>query len=746
MHRTWVDRARGALLMVAASVGGAATAGEPLSQRPLDVPDLAITTTGWVYALARQSDGSVIVGGDFIRVNGERRRNLARITAQGTLDAQWDPAPDGIIVDALAVDAQDRVYVAGTFDRIGGAARHNLARLDGHGRGTADANWQVAGAGGVTRLAVDGSVLYVGGAFDAIANEPRNGLARIRADGSLDPDWAPQPDTPDIVALALDGAHLYLAGGFHAVDGSARNGLARVSIANGVVDPGWNPAPAPDGSEDPPYQGVASLVAHQGVVHVGGTFRRIANADRANLAALSAVDGGVLPFGAPAVGPVARLVRDDAGALYVVESDLHTIHKLDEQDGSALAFASPQVQVEALVADDERVTVGGYFDAAPGRDDVSLMRLEPDGVHGNTPWTFDRTGYVHAVKPLHDGSLLVGGNFRRVEGQARHGIAHVLADGGLDATFDLAVDDGASTHAFAEDAQGRIYVAGIWQQGGVNGSVVRVDAHGAIDPDWAPQADGIVWDVVPDAGDVFLAGDFRHIGATWRPGIAKLGDGTGAPLDPDWNPQPTWSGSPGYVFDLVAAAGSIYASGQFDTIGGEARTGLARLQRSGTGTATAWNPAVDGTVNAMLPVGGAMVLAGAFGHVGSDVRNGLAKVDLQGDGALLPWDPLGSTAARFVATAPADDGAIYAFGWRDVGTDAVSVLRIDGGGVVDAAWRVHVGDVDHTLETIAGDGAGSLWLGGSFDRVGGRCRLGLAAVGAQAVVDRVFDDGFEACP
>lgn len=746
MRRKWVDRARGALLAVVTGWGGATAAGQAPSQRPLDVPDLAITTTGWVYALARQSDGSVIVGGDFILVNGVRRRNLARITAQGALDAQWDPAPDGVVVDALAVDAQDRVYVVGTFDHIGGAARRNIARLDGHGRGNADANWQVAGAGGITRLAVDGDVLYVGGGFDTVAGEPRNGLARIRADASLDPAWAPQPDLPDISALALVGAHLYVAGGFRAIDGTARNGLARVSLATGDVDPGWNPAPAPDGSEDPPYQGVASIVAQGGVVHVGGTFRRIAQADRDNLAALSTVDGSVMPFGAPPVGPVARLVRDGAGALYVVESDLHTIRKLDAHDGHALAFASPGVQVEALVADDERVTLGGYFDPAPGRVDISLLQLEADGAPGAASWAFDRAGYVHAVQPLRDGSVVVGGNFRRVDGQARHGIARVLGDGRLDPAFDLAVDDGASTHAFAEDAQGRLYVAGIWQQDGINGSIARLDAQGVLDPDWAPQPDGIVWDVALESGDVFLAGEFRRIGATWRPAIAKLGAGTGAPLDTDWNPQPSWSGSAGYVFDIAAAAGSIYASGQFDAIGGEPRAGIARLERSGSGTVMAWNPGVDGTVYAMLPLGDTMVLAGAFDHVGSGVRHGLARVALQGDGALLAWDPLGSTPARFTSVARADDDAIYAYGWRDVATDAVSVLRIDDGGAIDAAWRVEVGDIDHTLETIAGDGAGTLWLGGSFDRVGGRCRLSLAAVGAQAIVDRLFDDGFEACP
>ena len=745
MQAGWIDRVRGALLFAAAGFAGWAGAGTP---PPLPVPDLAVTTTGWVYALARQSDGAVIVGGDFIQVNGVRRHNLARITADGVLDPHWNPAPDGIIVDALAVDAQDRVYVAGTFDRIGGAERHHLARLDGHGRGAADADWQAADAGGITRLAVAADALYVGGAFDRIGGEPRNGLARLRLDGSLDPDWAPQPDVPDITAIVLDGDRLYLAGSFDAIDGLARNGLARLSRSTGMVDAGWNPAPAQDDSEDPPYQGVAAIAVRDSLVFVGGTFRRIGGADRDNFAALSSIDGGAQPFGAPAIGPVRRFERDGDGALYVLEADLHAIHKLDEQSGGALAFASPPVQVEAFVADSTRVTLGGWFDTAPDRDDVSLMQLDPAGAHAGAAWKVDRVGYVHAVQVLHDDSIIVGGNFRRVDGQRRHGIARVTADGTLDAGFDPALDDvagaGASVQAIAEDAQGRIYIAGQWLRDGVPGRIARLDAHGVPDPDWMPQPDGAVWSIAIDGGDVFLAGDFRHVGADWRYGLARLGDGSGAPLDPDWNPQARWSGSPGYVFGLVAAAGSLYVSGQFDQIGGEPRAGLARVQRGGTGATMAWNPAIDGAVNAMRVHDDALLIAGTFTHVGSQARSGLAKIGLAGDGTVLAWNPLGATPARFAAIAPVADGTLYAFGWRDVADDAVGVLRIDGD-TIDPAWRVQVEDIDHTLETIVGGRDGRLYLGGSFDRVGDRCRLGLAAVGAGAIGDRVFADDFETC-
>jgi len=80
--------------------------------------DAQVQSSGAVYAIARQPDGKVIVGGDFWFAGGLPRQNLARINPDGTLDPFWSPDPDGI-VNAIAVEGTS-VFVGGIFHRHSG--------------------------------------------------------------------------------------------------------------------------------------------------------------------------------------------------------------------------------------------------------------------------------------------------------------------------------------------------------------------------------------------------------------------------------------------------------------------------------------------------------------------------------------------------------------------------------------------------------------------------------------------------
>ncbi len=86
-----------------------------------------------VQALALQSDGKVLVGGEFTGFRGVTARRLARLEANGQLDSGFQSAmgangPDSTVF-GLLVQADGRIVVSGQFGQIGGASRANLARL-----------------------------------------------------------------------------------------------------------------------------------------------------------------------------------------------------------------------------------------------------------------------------------------------------------------------------------------------------------------------------------------------------------------------------------------------------------------------------------------------------------------------------------------------------------------------------------------------------------------------------------------
>jgi hypothetical protein len=89
---------------------------------------------GVVQDVVTRPDGRLLIRGSFIRVQGIARPGLARLEADGTLDASFDPGT-GVqgALSGWAVQEDGRVLLAGTLTAVNGVARTNYARLDADG-------------------------------------------------------------------------------------------------------------------------------------------------------------------------------------------------------------------------------------------------------------------------------------------------------------------------------------------------------------------------------------------------------------------------------------------------------------------------------------------------------------------------------------------------------------------------------------------------------------------------------------
>jgi hypothetical protein len=83
-----------------------------------------------VFAIALQPDGKVIIGGNFLHVNGISRKYLARLNANGSLDPSFNSANglDGAVL-TMALQPDGRLLVGGYFASVNGIARNYIARL-----------------------------------------------------------------------------------------------------------------------------------------------------------------------------------------------------------------------------------------------------------------------------------------------------------------------------------------------------------------------------------------------------------------------------------------------------------------------------------------------------------------------------------------------------------------------------------------------------------------------------------------
>ena len=85
-----------------------------------------------VASIAVQSDGKILIGGYFTAVNGTNRNNIARLNANGSPDSSFNPGTgtDGW-VRSIALQSDGNVLIGGDFTIVNGAVRPRVARLYG---------------------------------------------------------------------------------------------------------------------------------------------------------------------------------------------------------------------------------------------------------------------------------------------------------------------------------------------------------------------------------------------------------------------------------------------------------------------------------------------------------------------------------------------------------------------------------------------------------------------------------------
>src|SRR6266513_494859 len=200
-----------------------------------------------IYTVVSQPDGKIILGGDFLGINGQARRYLARASRDGTLDVSFntDIGPDlglAVYVTVAAPQPDGRILVGGKFATADGADRHQLARLNSDG--SLDPSFNPKGGPNappsIVLVLPDGKIL-IAGAFSIFDGVGRAGLARLNGDGTLDTSFDPGSGiggdyvTPDTVAVQPDGKVL-VGGRFTSFNGTTGiSGIVRLN-PDGSVD------------------------------------------------------------------------------------------------------------------------------------------------------------------------------------------------------------------------------------------------------------------------------------------------------------------------------------------------------------------------------------------------------------------------------------------------------------------------------------------------------------------------------
>ena len=659
-----------------------------------------------VEAMLLEPDGRVVVGGLFINAAGVACDRIARLNADGTRDSSFllYPGTAGAAgVFALARQADGKLLVGGSFTILQGVARTHLTRLNTDG--TVDTSFTSPLALGHLVRAItiqdNGRILIGGGT----AWEPGY-LMRLHPNGLPDAtfDIGEPPDGP-VTDLALrPGGEMNVAGDFSKFGGVACSGFVRLNGGNTPYSR----------IEITPHDVTVTERRRvlQFTIMRSGETNWTTEVDF-QTAAITAAPGedfiainGTLTF---APGDVKKIINvpllDDgrfesdeafqlvlserADATTTLPDQPVTVTLLDNERAGSVdeRFAGMTDQNSAVhalaVQPDGKVLLGGSFGLVNGMPARALARLNADGSldegfhHGIGGYS-----YVYELVLLPDGRIVLAGDFDGIRGWLSPVIARLLPDGVPDPAFRSPVISdppfSRTASALAVLPDGRLLIAGNVAAYPGDSVVARLLPDGRFDPSFTPAA---VWAaltlVLQSDGRVLVGGSYSQVNGSSRPSLARLNaDGS---LDPAF---PGGFGPNGPVHGaLELPDGRIIVVGGFTTFDGVACGGLARLLPNGAlDLSTVSGVGADGTVLAVArQPDGRLLIGGYFDTVNGVARRRVARLhsdlslDLNFDPGVGPRHPYGES--------------VNALAWhRDsvfIGGTFTSVADLPAGGV---AW------------------------------------------------------------
>jgi uncharacterized delta-60 repeat protein len=574
---------------------------------------------GQVTSLVVQSDGKILVGGFFTSLNGVTRLFLVRLNANGTEDTAFYTnlgAGFNSIVTSLAIQSNGQILVGGFFTSLNGVTRNRLVRLNS--TGTVDTTFSTnLGTGfnsSVRAIAIqsNGQIL-VGGFFTTLNDVTRNRLVRLNSTGTVDTAFYTNLGTGfanSVNSLAIQSDGKILVGGdFATLNGTTRNRLVRLN-SNGTVDTAFYTNLGAGFTSG----GVNSLaIQSDGKILAGGVFTSLNGATRVCLARLESTGQDVTPSDlnpVPANAGFNSSVTSLAiqsngqilagGAFTVVNGVPRTrLVRLNANGTEDTAFNNNlgigfNSSINSLaIQSDGKILVGGFFTSLNGVTRNRLVRLNANGTEDTAFYSNLGVGFnssVFSIIVQSDGKILVGGDFRDLNGQNQHRLVRLNSNGTVDSTFRNNVFGptfSTNVASVAIQSDGKILVGGAFTllDNATRNRLVRLNADGTEDTAFYNNLgtgfDNNVFSIIVQSdGKILVGGAFTTLNGATRNRLVRLNsNGT---VDTAFYNNLGVGFNSSVTSLAIQSDGKILAGGGFTIVNGVPRTRIVRLNANGT--------------------------------------------------------------------------------------------------------------------------------------------------------------------
>ena len=359
----------------------------------LTINDNLVSSIRAIYEL---DNGKMLIGGQFMSLNGKMRDSYARIHPNGLIDNSFLSQGINDEVVTMAIQQDEKVILGGNFTTFDTVTQNRIIRINGLD-GTKDSSFNI-GSGfnnsvKIITIQPNGKII-VGGEFTTYNEQVANHLIRLNEDGTIDNSFnigLGFNGYVKTIILQPDGK-IIVGGNYTEYDGQIQNYIIRLN-ENGSKDSTFNIENSFNGRI------TSLLLQNDGKILVGGNFTTFNGNSQRYLIRLNE-DG-----------------TKDTSFIPYQNNELN------------LTFTTEDAIFDFAVTSDKIYVVTQY-----------LRRLNYDGSIDNS----FTVGYsdIHSIAIQENGKILVGGTFDFFynNGGWRRGLVQLNYDGSIDTNFDISLN------------------------------------------------------------------------------------------------------------------------------------------------------------------------------------------------------------------------------------------------------------------------------------------------------------------
>ena len=351
-----------------------------------------------VYLAKQLADGKILIGGQFTNYNGNSSKSIARLNADGSFDSTFNIGTgiDFRVLDAL-IETDGKIVIVGEFSQFNGINRRCIVRLNMDGTLDTSFNITTSNIMEIGKISKQNDKYIITGSFTSINNNPANHITRLNYDGTSDLTFNSlglNNSSGISKHLILDDGKILIVGSFYFYQGVSRRNIARLN-EDGTLDTSFDPG---TGASSP----IGSLaIQSDGKYIIGGNFSDYNGITKLLLARINE-DGTLdtsfsIPNGYNLSATSIIIDNNDkiisGGFLTSLSGNGNYLTRLNSDGTFDSSFSTGTGFDNAIntlsFQTDGKILVGGWFSTYSGVDREKILRLNNTNVLSSNSYSLD---------------------------------------------------------------------------------------------------------------------------------------------------------------------------------------------------------------------------------------------------------------------------------------------------------------------------------------------------------------------